>query len=57
MPFALPGTSALLMMECQKGVLDTSGKFAALVPSIGLPDLEAAIRRVARARGRRLGSG
>lgn len=29
---------------------------AALVPSIGRPDLEAAIRRVARARGRRLGS-
>ena len=30
-------------------------EIAALVPSIGLPDLEAAIRRVARARGRRLG--
>ena len=30
-------------------------EIAALVPSIGLPDLEASIRRIARARGRRLG--
>jgi hypothetical protein len=28
---------------------------AALVPSVGHPELEAALRRVARARGRRLG--
>jgi hypothetical protein len=31
-------------------------EIAAMVPSLGRPELEAALRRVARARGRRLGS-
>jgi len=52
---ALPATTALLMMECQKGVLDASGKFAALAERATEKGMIGAIARVlaaARATGR-----
>jgi len=54
-PLALPATTALLMMECQKGVLDASGKFAALAERAAEKGMIAAIARMleaARAAGR-----
>jgi len=43
---ALPSTTALLMMECQKGVLDASGKFAALANRAAEKGMLAAIARI-----------
>ena len=46
MPLTLPSTTALLMMECQKGVLDASGKFAALAERAAEKGMIAAIARI-----------
>jgi len=46
MPLSLPSTTALLMMECQKGVLDASGKFAALANRATDKRMVAAIARI-----------
>ena len=43
MPLSLPSTTALLMMECQKGVLDASGKFAALAGRVNEKGMLAAL--------------
>jgi len=45
-PLELPPTTALLMMECQKGVLDASGKFAALAERAAAKGMVAAIARI-----------
>jgi len=42
----LPAASALLMMECQKGVLDATGKFAALAERAAAKSMVAAIGRI-----------
>ncbi len=46
MPLTLPSTTALLMMECQKGVLDASGRFAALANRAAEKGMIAAIARI-----------
>lgn len=54
-PLTLPASTALLMMECQKGVLEASGKFAALAERVAEKGTIGAIARVlaaARASGR-----
>ncbi|MGH7898881.1 MAG: cysteine hydrolase, partial [Candidatus Binatia bacterium] len=45
-PLTLPPTTALLMMECQRGVLDVSGKFAVLAERAAEKSLVAAIARM-----------
>jgi len=45
-PLELPATTALLIMECQKGVLDASGKFAALAERAAEKNLIVTIARV-----------
>src|SRR5207244_12734397 len=46
MSLLLPTTTALLMMECQKGVLDASGKFAALAERAAEKGMVTAIGRI-----------
>lgn len=51
-PLELPAATALLMMECQKGVLDASGKFAAVAARAAEKGMVASIARIlAAARG------
>ena len=54
-PLELTAATALLIMECQKGVLDASGKFAALAERAAEKGMVAAIGRIlaaARTAGR-----
>jgi len=46
MALTLPSTTALLVMECQEGVLDASGKFAALANRAADKGMVAAIARI-----------
>jgi nicotinamidase-related amidase len=45
-PLELPAATALLIMECQKGVLDASGKFAALAERAAEKGMVTAIGRI-----------
>lgn len=45
-PLAVPSTTALLMMECQKGVLDATGRFVALADRVREKHTIAAIARL-----------
>jgi biuret amidohydrolase len=45
-PLELPAATALLIMECQKGVLDAAGKFAALAERSAEKGMVAAIARI-----------
>ncbi len=45
-PLRLPATTALLMMECQKGVLEATGKFPALAERAAQKGMVASIDRI-----------
>ena len=45
-PLELPAATALLIMECQKGVLDASGKFAALAERAAEKGMVTAIAKI-----------
>jgi len=45
-PLELPAATALLIMECQNGVLDASGKFAALAERVAEKGMVTAIAKI-----------